>query len=200
MERQRVLNNNDDDVNNDSNENRNNSDYVCKPIKDDLDGKNNLLLRPYTFAEIASFTLQERSRKRDAILSSGSNDNSTNVKLVRRRHVKTHGKIGFAELARHIAARWKTLSDHEKSNFRTCFKIELDYYRSECKKWMERNKNNEKEENDDDKADDVTCISISQDATDNPINDRISVVSDNVTTESSTDKRKNEVEGFSGNR
>jgi hypothetical protein len=55
----------------------------------------------------------------DETLSDQSNSNSSNNNndIKRRVHRKTHGKIGFAEMARSIGARWKTLPSSDKQVF-----------------------------------------------------------------------------------
>ena len=47
----------------------------------------------------------------------------------------SHGKINFAELARNIAAKWKTLSDDEKAPFEAEAAVEKDRYTAEVKAW-----------------------------------------------------------------
>lgn len=52
-----------------------------------------------------------------------------------RPHRKTHGKIGFADLARNIGAKWKALPDSQKTPYATQAEMEQDRYRQELEEW-----------------------------------------------------------------
>jgi hypothetical protein len=53
----------------------------------------------------------------------------------RSRHRKTHGKIGFADLARTIADKWKSLGVSEKEIFESRANAEKERYQSELNAW-----------------------------------------------------------------
>ena len=55
----------------------------------------------------------------------------------KRVHRKTHGKIGFAEMARIIGAKWKTLSDDEKEEFVKVAATEKEKYAKDLANWRE---------------------------------------------------------------
>ena len=49
-----------------------------------------------------------------------------------------HGKIGFAELAKIIGAKWKSLDDPARKHFQDLAAVEKKRYVKECKEWKER--------------------------------------------------------------
>jgi hypothetical protein len=53
----------------------------------------------------------------------------------KRRHRKTHGKIGFADLARKIAEKWKKLDSESKSYFEARAEAEKARYKRELEVW-----------------------------------------------------------------
>lgn len=57
--------------------------------------------------------------------------------LKKRVHCKTHGKIGFAEMAREIGRRWKALDPENKKDFEDKAKEERQRYDIELAKWKE---------------------------------------------------------------
>jgi hypothetical protein len=61
------------------------------------------------------------------------------LQLPKRKHVKTHGKIGFGDLARHIAKRWKEMPAVERTVFTTAFKMEWEYYKTSFEQWKSSN-------------------------------------------------------------
>lgn len=63
----------------------------------------------------------------------------------KRIHRKTHGKIGFAEMARIIGAKWKTLTDEEKREFEEVAAGEKTRYAKELAVWKEEQKRKEEE-------------------------------------------------------
>jgi len=54
----------------------------------------------------------------------------------KRRHRKTHGKIGFAQLAQHIAAKWKALDADARKPYEEEAEVEKANYRVELEKWQ----------------------------------------------------------------
>ena len=61
----------------------------------------------------------------------------------KRVHCKTHGKIGFAEMARTIGAMWRNLNPAEKKVFEDQAKEEKDRYAVELAKWKATQKDQE---------------------------------------------------------
>jgi hypothetical protein len=57
-------------------------------------------------------------------------------KKAKRKHRKTHGKIGFADLARTIAARWRNLEPLTKSMYEGCASTEKARYQKEVAVWV----------------------------------------------------------------
>ena len=55
----------------------------------------------------------------------------------KRRHRKSHGKIGFADLARTIGEKWKSLDSESKSVFEACARKEKQRYQEEIKEWKD---------------------------------------------------------------
>ena len=53
----------------------------------------------------------------------------------KRRHRKTHGKIGFADLARTIAEKWKSLDAEQRTVYEACAAKEKERYRKEVSEW-----------------------------------------------------------------
>mmetsp|Transcript_2754 Transcript_2754/g.5240 ORF Transcript_2754/g.5240 Transcript_2754/m.5240 type:complete len:444 (+) Transcript_2754:188-1519(+) len=66
-------------------------------------------------------------------------------KTKKRVHRKTHGKISFAELARVIGAKWKSLPAEEKSEFEEVAAEEKKRYAKELAAWKEEQKKKEEE-------------------------------------------------------
>eukprot|EP00934_Nitzschia_sp_Nitz4_P002439 Nitzschia sp. Nitz4//scaffold66_size103028//18407//19408//NITZ4_004491-RA/size103028-processed-gene-0.2-mRNA-1//1//CDS//3329556329//2434//frame0 len=60
--------------------------------------------------------------------------------LKKRVHCKTHGKIGFAEMARAIGAKWKTLESEKRKRFEDEARKEKDRYLVELAAWKEAQK------------------------------------------------------------
>ncbi|KAG7364323.1 HMG high mobility group box-containing protein [Nitzschia inconspicua] len=61
--------------------------------------------------------------------------------LKKRVHCKTHGKIGFAVMARTIGAKWKSLEPEQKKVFEDMAKKEKDRYQIELGAWKEAQRN-----------------------------------------------------------
>ena len=53
----------------------------------------------------------------------------------RGRHVKTHGKIGFQDLAKKIAARWKSLAPDELAEYKRLANIDAQRYKQDMEKF-----------------------------------------------------------------
>jgi len=67
-------------------------------------------------------------------------DNELSEEAKRRRHRKTHGKIGFAALARSIADKWKKIDEQSKSVFEARAEVEKIRYKKELDVWMKTRK------------------------------------------------------------
>jgi HMG-box domain len=88
--------------------------------------------------------------ERERILASISDDKATvdlndglTEEIRRRRHRKTHGKIGFADLARSIADQWKSIDANSRSTFESQADIEKTRYKKELEAWMKGRKEKE---------------------------------------------------------
>lgn len=64
----------------------------------------------------------------------------------KRQHRKTHGKIGFRELARAIASRWKKLDAATKQLLEDQARVEKEAYLAELEAWKARNPQMAREE------------------------------------------------------
>jgi len=53
----------------------------------------------------------------------------------KRRHRKTHGQIGFRDMANQVGARWKALSDEDRAPFVAMFEADRARYKAEMKAW-----------------------------------------------------------------
>ena len=69
--------------------------------------------------------------------SEGTNGtaDSSSGQPAKRRHRKSHGKIGFAQLAQHIAAKWKALDADARKPYEKEAEGEKARYRVELEKW-----------------------------------------------------------------
>ncbi|KAL3938169.1 MAG: hypothetical protein SGBAC_006856 [Bacillariaceae sp.] len=76
--------------------------------------------------------------------SEASGDNNSPAK--RRIHRKTHGKVGFAEMARSIGAKWKSLPDTDKEVFVKQASKEKERYAKELSLWKEQQKRKEQQQ------------------------------------------------------
>jgi len=56
----------------------------------------------------------------------------------KRKHRKTHGKIGFAEMARLISEKWKTLGESKRQSFVDQAKVEKERYDKELFEWKQK--------------------------------------------------------------
>jgi hypothetical protein len=88
-------------------------------------GKPNRPLSAYNF-----FFRQQRTHML------GDDKPSPMMELLKKRvHCKTHGKIGFAEMAREIGRKWKALDPETKAEFEAMAKKEKERYDIELAKW-----------------------------------------------------------------
>lgn len=85
--------------------------------------------------------------ERERILASISDDKATvdlndglTEEIRRRRHRKTHGKIGFADLARSIADQWKQIDSSSRSVYVSQADIEKSRYKKELDNWTKTRK------------------------------------------------------------
>ena len=72
---------------------------------------------PYTAEDVENISLAHKMKKE------------------KRRHRKTHGKISFADLARTIAQKWKTLQAADKVVFEERAEIEKARYKEDLEEW-----------------------------------------------------------------
>ena len=82
------------------------------------------------------FFKAERARLISGGTSSAGNDDP-NSGDAKRKHRKTHGKIGFAALAQNIAGKWKTLSAKDRRPFEQKAAVEKARYRKELEAWQQ---------------------------------------------------------------
>mmetsp|Transcript_7491 Transcript_7491/g.17153 ORF Transcript_7491/g.17153 Transcript_7491/m.17153 type:complete len:386 (-) Transcript_7491:261-1418(-) len=71
---------------------------------------------------------------------------SSTPKPKKRRHRKSHGKIGFADLARTIAEKWKTLAPEGRSIYETKAAQEKQRYKKELEEWSKAREQKAKED------------------------------------------------------
>lgn len=69
-----------------------------------------------------------------------------NTPAKRRIHRKTHGKVGFAEMARSIGAKWKSLPDSDREVFVKQASKEKERYAKELAVWKELQKMKERQQ------------------------------------------------------
>lgn len=69
--------------------------------------------------------------------SEGTNGNAdpSSGQPAKRRHRKTHGKIGFAQLAQHIGAKWKALDEDARKPYEKEAEAEKARYSVKLEKW-----------------------------------------------------------------
>lgn len=68
------------------------------------------------------------------------------IKPKKRRHRKSHGMIGFAQLARTIAETWKALDEADKSPYEAKAAIEKAKYREDLEEWARAREEKAKED------------------------------------------------------
>lgn len=83
----------------------------------------------FTEQEIVAYALQQRTTKYEE---------AKRAIVHKRKHEKSHGKIGFQELARHIANGWKNLTENERYSFNNCYKTEMEHYKNQFIQWYQR--------------------------------------------------------------
>ncbi len=79
-------------------------------------------------------------RKERALMLGDDLEKTEPEKGKKRVHRKTHGKIGFAQMARIIGAKWKTLPEEEKSEFEEVAGKEKKRYSEELTSWKDEQK------------------------------------------------------------
>mmetsp|Transcript_44076 Transcript_44076/g.106260 ORF Transcript_44076/g.106260 Transcript_44076/m.106260 type:complete len:466 (+) Transcript_44076:218-1615(+) len=78
--------------------------------------------------------------------SSETSGDNNGPAIKRRIHRKTHGKVGFAEMARSIGAKWKALPDSDKEVFVKQASKEKERYAKELALWKEQQKLKEQQQ------------------------------------------------------
>eukprot|EP00980_Cylindrotheca_fusiformis_P011433 scaffold2649_cov137-Cylindrotheca_fusiformis.AAC.8 len=82
--------------------------------------------------------------KQQRTLMLGADKPSPTMELLKKRvHCKTHGKIGFAEMAREIGRKWKALDPETKAKFTAMGKKEKERYDIELAKWKQGQREND---------------------------------------------------------
>lgn len=76
-------------------------------------------------------------RKERAIMLGDAAEKTDQEQGKKRVHRKTHGKIGFAEMARIIGAKWKALPPEDKEEFVKVAVVEKERYAKSLAKWRE---------------------------------------------------------------
>mmetsp|Transcript_20728 Transcript_20728/g.45240 ORF Transcript_20728/g.45240 Transcript_20728/m.45240 type:complete len:369 (+) Transcript_20728:324-1430(+) len=76
--------------------------------------------------------------KADTVASTSTAANQTAANgTKKRRHRKSHGKIGFAQLAQYIAGKWKVLDAEARKPYEKEAEIEKERYKVKLEKWRE---------------------------------------------------------------
>ena len=97
----------------------------------------------YTHQEVASFMKIANKRHEENVSRSDENQFSGNpprsTRKQVRRHVRSHGMIGFTELSREVSNRWKYgISSEERDFFKNAFKEEMKRYRDDLREWQKQ--------------------------------------------------------------
>mmetsp|Transcript_27979 Transcript_27979/g.65789 ORF Transcript_27979/g.65789 Transcript_27979/m.65789 type:complete len:575 (-) Transcript_27979:256-1980(-) len=79
-------------------------------------------------------------RKERAIMLGDAAEKPEQEQGKKRVHRKTHGKIGFAEMAKIIGAKWKILPQEEREEFVKIAVIEKEKYAKDLAQWREEQK------------------------------------------------------------
>jgi len=79
-------------------------------------------------------------RKERALMLGDAAEKTDQEEGKKRVHRKTHGKIGFAEMARIIGAKWKSLPEEDKVEFVKVAAVEKERYAKDLAKWREEQK------------------------------------------------------------
>jgi hypothetical protein len=53
----------------------------------------------------------------------------------KRKHRKTHGKISFTELSKHVSSKWRALRESEKQVYKAIYKKNMDEYKHELEEY-----------------------------------------------------------------
>lgn len=89
---------------------------------------------------LSAYNLFFRQQRADML---GDDKPSAMMELLKKRvHCKTHGKIGFAEMAREIGRKWKALDPEAKAVFDAMGKKEKERYVVELSKWKQAQREN----------------------------------------------------------
>lgn len=73
--------------------------------------------------------------ERQRILGEGLSKEYEITDQSKRKHRKTHGKVGFAEMAQKISTKWKSMPSSERQPFEQEAHIEKQRYNHEVKQW-----------------------------------------------------------------
>jgi len=79
-------------------------------------------------------------RKERAIMLGDAAEKTDQEQGKKRVHRKTHGKIGFADMARIIGGKWKALPEEEKEEFVAVAVVEKERYAKDLANWREEQK------------------------------------------------------------
>jgi len=79
-------------------------------------------------------------RKERAVMLGDAADKTDQEQGKKRVHRKSHGKIGFAEMARIIGGKWKALPEEDKKEFVEVAVVEKERYAKDLANWREEQK------------------------------------------------------------
>lgn len=88
---------------------------------------------------LSAYNLFFRSERSNMLGVDAPSEELENLK--KRVHCKTHGKIGFAEMARAIGAKWKSLEPEKRKTFEGRAQQEKDRYTQELASWKAARQN-----------------------------------------------------------
>ena len=86
---------------------------------------------------LSAYNLFFKAERARLISGGASANNDSSPGDAKRKHRKTHGKIGFAALAQNIAGKWKTLSAKDRRPFEQKAAVEKARYRKELEAWQQ---------------------------------------------------------------
>ena len=86
---------------------------------------------------LSAYNLFFKAERARLISGGTSANNDSSPGDAKRKHRKTHGKIGFAALAQNIAGKWKTLSAKDRRPFEQKAAVEKARYRKELEAWQQ---------------------------------------------------------------
>jgi HMG-box domain len=113
-------------------------------VKEGISTDRDSVIPKYTAEDV------QRACEKSANKGTGQQDDDDNVvdpvkaaeiaaaEAAKRKHRKTHGMIGFADLARTIAKGWKNLSAEDRVVFEERAAIEKESYRTVVEEWQEK--------------------------------------------------------------